>query len=413
MIANGDTTPLDHSSLRIYFLLELFKLLRLLRIKKIMATSEVMRGLWERINIEIALSMKFIFMIALISHWIACIWGLIAYIEAGTFGDGLLNNLNWISNWVEESYVDGGLNPVGFSNAIPRYLLCLFWSIQSITSIGYGNIAPVTTVEYGFANALMLLCGVFWAYVIGNLVDVVQGMGSINQEYMNRMQAANVMMSDFTSKELPGQLRPTSKRVRRFITNQRDMATKNWLDSSNVCTLQDAYPTLSILSPELERECALHLTHSLLETIPYLSTKYLTPKEQADVALQCVSLEFSAGERFDSHPDLGYGILLFRKGFGVVSRNATKKTFTWAKDLTDKPIDVEDVLVDDDYLTDHRLVYHFVGYTKVLFVPRSAIMNVFTTNERAWKECGRWRYFMATFILYSLKHSKKPIEESL
>ena len=208
MIANGDTTPLDNSSLRIYFLLELFKLLRLARIKKIMATSEVMRGLWERINIEIALSMKFIFMIALISHWIACIWGLIAYIEAGTFGDGLLNNLNWISNWVEESYVDGGLYPIGFSNAIPRYFLCLFWSIQSITSIGYGNIAPVTTVEYGFANALMLLCGVFWAYVIGNLVDVVQGMGSINQEYMSRMHAANVMMSDFTSKELPGQLRP-------------------------------------------------------------------------------------------------------------------------------------------------------------------------------------------------------------
>ena len=51
-----------------------------------------------------------------------------------------------------------------------------------------------------------------------------------------------------------------------------------------------------------------------------------------------------------SHPDLGYGILLFRKGFGVVSRNARKKNFTWAKDLTDKSIDVEDVLVDNDYL---------------------------------------------------------------
>ena len=271
----------------------------------------------------------------------------------------------------------------------------------------------MTTVEYGFANALMLLCGIFWAYVIGNLVDVVQGMGSVNQEYVNRMHAANVMMSDFTTKELPGQSRPTSKRVRRFITNQRDRATKNWLDSSNMCTLQDAYPTLSILSPELKRECALHLTHSLLETIPYLSTKYLTPKEQADVALQCVTLEFSAGESFDSHPDLGYGILIFRQGFGVVSRNARKKNFTWAKDLTDKPIDVEDVLVDDDHVTDHRLVYHFVGYTKVLFVPRSAIMNVFSTNERAWKECGRWRYFMAMFILYSLKHSKQPEEESL
>lgn len=109
----------------------------------------------------------------LVSHWIACIWGLIAFQEAGGLGDQALldpNKLNWIQNWHGSSYVEGGLNPIGWENSIPRYWLCLFWSIQSITSIGYGNIVPVTTIEYGFANALMLLCGIFWAYIIGNLV---------------------------------------------------------------------------------------------------------------------------------------------------------------------------------------------------------------------------------------------------
>lgn len=158
-IISGEGEPMDNPNLRLYFFLELFKLLRLARIKKIMYTSELLAKFWERINIELALTIKFMFMIILVSHWFACIWGLIAFQEAGTFGDGILEKVNWISYWYDSSYVEGGLNPIGWNNAIPRYWLCLFWAIQSITSIGYGNIMPVTSVEYGFANALMLLSG--------------------------------------------------------------------------------------------------------------------------------------------------------------------------------------------------------------------------------------------------------------
>ena len=166
---------------------------------------------WEHINVEFALMIKFVIMITLLAHWIACIWGLIAYLEAGTFGDGLGTSINWISYWYDNSYVEGGLNPIGWNNPIPRYFLCLFWSIQSITSIGYGNIAPVTTAEYGLANGLMLVCGVFWAYIIGALVDVVRSAGSINAAYVERMHEANEMMADFTCEELPQAVTGTGK----------------------------------------------------------------------------------------------------------------------------------------------------------------------------------------------------------
>ncbi|KAL7535358.1 hypothetical protein ACHAXR_006440 [Thalassiosira sp. AJA248-18] len=414
-LRSGNFEALDNDNTRLYFFLEFFKLLRLFRIKKIMYTSELMSRFWERINIEIALIIKFIFLITMVSHWIGCIWGLIATQQAGGMGDELLNNLNWISHWHESSYVEGGLNPIGWNNAIQRYWLCLFWAIQSITSIGYGNIAPVTAIEFAFANALMLLCGMFWAYIIGNLVEVVQSMGSVNNAYLTRMNEANQMMNDFTVKELgdsAGTVHPNSiKRIRRFITHQRDTATKSWLDTNNACTLHDSYPTLSVLSPELQRVCALHLTRSLLETIPYLSSEYLSPEEQAEIAFQCVSIEFSAAEEFVAHPELGRGILIFRQGFAVTSRNAGKKSFVWKKDLADKPIDVNEVLVEDDYFKHHQLVYHFIGFTKVWFVPRSAILAVLQKNERAWKECARWRYFMASLVLYSLKDTTKTFDD--
>lgn len=419
-MVDGDVDDLQSDNLRlVYFLFSLFKLLRLLRIRKVMETSQLLSSVWERTNVEFALTFKLLFTMVLVSHWIACIWGLLAFQQAGSLGDPqLLENLNWISVWYEGNYIEGGLNPVGWDNAIPRYWLCLFWAIQSITSIGYGNIAPVTLVEFVFANALMLICGIFWAYIIGSLIEVVQSMGSGSQAYFNHMNDANQMMADFTVKELPQSVsgaaytKKTSKRVRRFITQQRDSATKSWLDdSTNVCTMQDAYPILSVLSPELQRASILHLTHTLLETIPYLSSKYLTPDEQAEIALQCVILEFSAGETFVAHPELGRGVLIFRQGFAVTSRSGARSSFMWAKDLSDKPIDVNEVLVEAEFCKEEQLIYHFIGFTKVFFVPRSAIVSVLEKNERAWKECGRWRYLRAALILSSVKGTGKTFEE--
>lgn len=74
----------------------------------------------------------------LTQHWIACIWGCIAFVEAGmSFGESLLTTTNWISHWYNTSYVEGGLQPIGWDHPWDRYFLSLFWSVQSITSIGW------------------------------------------------------------------------------------------------------------------------------------------------------------------------------------------------------------------------------------------------------------------------------------
>jgi hypothetical protein len=126
----------DFNGVAMFFLFELLKLLRLLRFRKLLEQSMFVNRIWETINVETALMLKFTFLIGLISHWIACLWGFIAFFEAKSFGDPMYESLNWISNWYNGSYVEGGLNPIGWENYLQRYWLCLFWAIQSITSIG-------------------------------------------------------------------------------------------------------------------------------------------------------------------------------------------------------------------------------------------------------------------------------------
>jgi hypothetical protein len=401
------------------FAVEVFKLLRIVRlnarIKKLLNSSETVSKIYERVNLGITLTVKFLFLIVLVSHWIGCSWGLVAFVENGhTWNEEtMLNSTTWINNW----YVPGpGLDPIGYSNYMDRYWLCLYWAIQTITSIGYGNIVPITSLEYAVANALMLCAGIFWAFVIGSLVDVVAVSSKLQNEYVTRMDKANQLVKNFQDSKLPETVTgsstglETSKRVRRFLTNQRDHSTKNWLDEGNSMTLSEAYPTLDILSPELKRVCALHLTHSFLETVPYLSSKYLSPDEQAEIALQCITLEFGAGEHFSSHPEFGRGILIFTSGLGFTTRTLVKKSFTWTRGLKGHALDVNEVLVEDEYHKEKQLVYHFVNFTKVLFLPRSAIMTIFEKNPVAWKQCARWRYFGAALVLESLKDADNVVE---
>ena len=269
--------------------------------------------------------------------------------------------------------------------------------------------------KYACANALMLLCGIFWAYIIGGLVGAVSSMGSIHSDYVTRIIQANSMLDDFTEKDLPHEIAGTqtstkaSRRVRRFLTSQRDKATKKWFDSHSAPTLSDTYPTLTILSPELQKVCALHLLHGLIEAVPYLSSRYLTPDDQSEVALNCVSLEFSSGEQFSQHPQLGRGILIFKTGFGFATRRLEYGRNRWRKGRANRPFDVYEVLVEDDYYSERHLVYHFIGFTKVLFIPRTVILDILAKNKAAWK-CARWRYVLASFVLRSMSGSEKPIQ---
>lgn len=263
--------------------------------------------------------------------------------------------------------------------------------------------------KYAFANFLMLICGIFWAYIIGSFVEAVSSMGSVNKEYEHRMNQANQMFSDFLVNDLPlSESRKhgtrTSMRVKRFLTRQRDRSTKNWLDNQNATTLSERYPTMDILSPGLQTFCALHLLHPLIEKVPYLSLNYLTPEEQADVAMRSVNLEFSSGEQFTHHHELGRGILIFRQGFGFSSRDITNHIAAWRRCSVNSLVEVNEVLVEDDWYNENQIVFHFVGFSQCLFIPRSVIMDVLSRNERAWKASARWRYFKGCLVRKHLSH---------
>ncbi|KAL7543046.1 hypothetical protein ACHAXR_012355 [Thalassiosira sp. AJA248-18] len=398
---------------------QLFKLLRIARINSLTKTSIAIQSWWERQDVARAMLASFILKLVVVSHWIACFWSFIAFVQVGTFGSDLGQKANWISNWYESSYIEGGINPIGWESDIDRYALSLFWSIQSLTSIGYGNIVPVTRTEYYVTLILMLCSGLFWTFVIGNIVSIAEHMKSVKLQYKRRLDDANTFIGYFSpSVGKPneqadigvGDADAVATRVRRFVTAQYDRTMLNRTENFNSPTLNQVFPALDSLSLELRRLSSLHLMRKYIEMVPYLSHKYLTPEEQSDLAFKCVHLEFSRGESFIKHPQYGRGIMILRKGFclaiGTIGSCGINAPVQFEFYNRDNPIAVDDVLVEDTFLIEHQSMYRFVSYSLVVFIPRSVIYEVL--NAKAWKDCGRWKYLRACLLKWS--REKKNVD---
>lgn len=432
-VFDGETDVTDNTFI-LYTLIDMMKLLRLTRLKSL-AKSSFLHNFWEKQSIPSTMLAVFVGKMILFCHWLACIWSFIAFVQAKSYNfteEGVPPT--WISEWYKNSHTPGSIDPIGWGNDVDRYILSLFWAIQSVTSIGYGNIAPVSRAEFFIANILMLVSGVFWAYAIGNIINILEHVKSSEEVYKKRMDSANIFINSFAPTDPDGgadyregdsvTFAPTDSkidpaygvgdaemlaiRIRRFLTAQYNKTSRQHPNADfNSKKLEEIFPVIEHLSPELRRFSSLHLHRGALEMIPYLSSKYLKPHEQSEVAFKCVYLEFARGDTFYEHDIYGKGIMIMKNGFCTASRKSKPGHQRWY--TREKPIGINDVLVEGDFIhrsEQRRLLFY--SYSLVLYIPRSVILEVLQKRPDIWKDCARWRYLQACLLKRAREKRELP-----
>eukprot|EP00590_Aulacoseira_subarctica_P006605 CAMPEP_0172435352 /NCGR_PEP_ID=MMETSP1064-20121228/71131_1 /TAXON_ID=202472 /ORGANISM="Aulacoseira subarctica , Strain CCAP 1002/5" /LENGTH=473 /DNA_ID=CAMNT_0013183655 /DNA_START=590 /DNA_END=2008 /DNA_ORIENTATION=- len=359
----------------------------------LVASSQFVKEFKERHNSQTMALLKYAMILIVVSHMFACTWSFVALLEAGLSveEEPILTSANWISFWYNNSYAEGSLNPIGPSNSIDRYILSLFWSVQTITSIGYGNIMPYTRAEYFVGAALMLMSGICWAYIIGGLVGIAAGLGKRDDIYGTRLDQAGELIKDFVAKgnesdnTYDSLKLECSKSIHSYIHTQTDRSQQ----TASISTLIEAYPVLDSLPPELQRISCLLVTRKYLEVIPYLSSKYLTVEEQSGVAVQCAFVDFPSREcvrPVQSVGRLGAGALVVVSGLAGFF-NEKRKMYSFIG--SGMPFGENDILLDNES-NDAGNELRFLTFSRAVFIPKKAILDALKGSKAAWKGCARW-----------------------
>ncbi|XP_036937621.1 potassium voltage-gated channel subfamily H member 4 isoform X3 [Acanthopagrus latus] len=182
---------------------------------------------------------------ALLAHWMACIWYMIGRKEIET-------NETWETGWLHElgkrletPYIN---STVGGPTVRSSYIAALYFTLSSLTSVGFGNVCANTDAEKIFSICTMLVGALMHALVFGNVTAIIQRMYSRRSLYHTRMKD----LKDFIRvHRLPQQLK---QRMLEYF--QTTWSVNNGIDANEL---------LHDFPDELRADIAMHLNKDILQ----------------------------------------------------------------------------------------------------------------------------------------------------
>ncbi|XP_068092212.1 potassium voltage-gated channel subfamily H member 8 isoform X2 [Hyperolius riggenbachi] len=248
-------------------LVHLLKTIRLLRLLRLLQKLDRYS---QHSTIVLTLLMS---MFALLAHWMACIWYVIGRmemeenplswdIETNRSGKWMLNVSNSIESKALKTRPKSWLHELGkrlespfYSNNTQggptirsTYIASLYFTLSSLTSVGFGNVSANTDAEKIFSICIMLIGALMHALVFGNVTAIIQRLYSRWSLYHTRTKD----LKDFIRvHHLPQQLK--QRMLEYFQTN--------WSVNNGI----DSHELLKEFPDELRSDITMYLNKEILQ----------------------------------------------------------------------------------------------------------------------------------------------------
>lgn len=304
-LIGGESVYSDNSSAKfntpqLIRLLKLFKFIRILKLLRLAKVKRLMYQLEDFIGQEIIGSL-FVFLRLTISgffvaHWTACIWYLVSAMDSEDKYD------TWVKYrkvWV----------PDGAERA-DAYVSALYWSVTTMITIGYGDIFAISYNEKICAIcAMMVSCGVF-AYILGNISNVVNKKNELEAVHRTRVISLNSYMKQ---KDLPHELR---FRVRRYLDYIWEHQERNKMEEDEI---------LELLSEPLREEIYANTRGPVFKTYELFAN--FNPNFPAALCAELIPEVFAPGDSVFDEGEKTYKMYFLLSGTVDIYHKQSSSSF--------------------------------------------------------------------------------------
>ena len=136
------------------------------------------------------------------------------------------------------------------------YLYAFYWSLMTTTTIGYGDITPVSPSGRIFGLVAMIIGASVFAYGVTNVLELVSGMNQQEHAFREKMDRISSYMS---FRNIPNSLRSDVRDF--FLYTHRTKTERNMLEVEK--------EILGEMSPSLSHEVVLFVNRSIVDKVVF------------------------------------------------------------------------------------------------------------------------------------------------
>ncbi len=214
------------AALPIQFFLGVSHPLILVRLFKLVRIRDMMNR-WRHVTMQFATILRLVVLIyalGLAAHWIACGW--IALRPMATHAAA------------HETFND-------------YYIRALYWAITTLSTVGYGDVTPQTSIERLYSMAVMVMGVVVYGYVVGNIANLLNNLDLPRKHYFERSDQMRAFMQYH---KIP---RPLQRRISEYYSYY-------WAKQLGY----DVTAVLADLPPSLKSEVMVFLRRDIIAKVP-------------------------------------------------------------------------------------------------------------------------------------------------